>query len=148
MADLTQLRELFRADGGFTVVSTTRSDGSIQSSVVTAGVMDHPASGTPVLAFVARGGSVKLANLRKRPRASAVVRAGRNWLAVEGQVELAGPDDNTQWLTVDGVPRLLREVFVAAGGRHDNWEEYDRVMAQERRTAVLITIERLYGVVR
>ena len=40
---------------------------------------------------------------------------------------------------------LLREIFVAAGGTHDDWDGYDRVMAQERRTAVLIRPERVYS---
>jgi len=37
---------------------------------------------------------------------------------------------------------LLREIFTAAGGTHDDWDTYDRVMAEERRTAVLVTPER------
>lgn len=36
------------------------------------------------------------------------------------------------------VPQLLRDVFTAAGGTHDDWDEYDRVMAEERRLAVLV----------
>ncbi len=33
----------------------------------------------------------------------------------------------------------------AAGGTHDDWDTYDRVMAEERRTAVLITPDRVYS---
>jgi hypothetical protein len=40
---------------------------------------------------------------------------------------------------------LLREIFEAAGGTHEDWDEYDRVMAAERRVAVLIAPERVYG---
>jgi hypothetical protein len=40
---------------------------------------------------------------------------------------------------------LLREIFTAAGGTHDDWDTYDRVMAEERRVAVLVTPERVYG---
>jgi hypothetical protein len=40
---------------------------------------------------------------------------------------------------------LLREVFVAAGGSHDNWAEYDRVMAEQRRTVVFVTPTRIYS---
>ena len=36
-------------------------------------------------------------------------------------------------------------VFAAAGGRHDDWEDYDRVMAEEWRTAVLIDPNRMYS---
>jgi hypothetical protein len=39
---------------------------------------------------------------------------------------------------------LLRDVFQAAGGTHDDYDTYDRVMAEERRAAVLITPRRVY----
>jgi len=41
---------------------------------------------------------------------------------------------------------LLREIFTAAGGTHDDFDEYDPVMASERRAAVLLTPARVYGV--
>lgn len=44
---------------------------------------------------------------------------------------------------MDRLPTLLRDVFTAAGGTHDNWREFDRVMAAERRTAVLVHPDRL-----
>jgi hypothetical protein len=67
-------------------------------------------------------------------------------VAVEGRAELAGPDDPRPGLT-DGerLRLLLREIFSAAGGTHEDWDEYDRVMAEQRRTAVLIEPERVYG---
>ena len=43
------------------------------------------------------------------------------------------------------VPQVLRDVFSAAGGTHDDWDEYDRVMAAERRLAVLVGPERVYS---
>ena len=45
--------------------------------------------------------------------------------------------------TTEDLPALLRTIFVDAGGEHDDWDEYDRVMAAERRTAVLITPTRM-----
>jgi hypothetical protein len=63
---------------------------------------------------------------------------------VEGEVELAGPDDPQTWLDHEGLRLLLRAIFSAAGGEHDDWDEYDRVMRAERRAAVLITPERVY----
>jgi hypothetical protein len=36
-------------------------------------------------------------------------------------------------------------VFTAAGGTHDDWAEYDRTMAEQRRAAVLITPTRVYS---
>lgn len=35
-------------------------------------------------------------------------------------------------------------VFTAAGGTHDDWDTYDRVMAEERRTVVLVAPHRVY----
>jgi hypothetical protein len=113
--------------------------------VVNAGVMNHPRTGRPVVAFVTRGGTAKLANLRRRPRATVVFRAGWQWVAVEGAATLAGPDDAMEGIGPEGIPPLLRDVFVAAGGTHDNWAEYDRVMAEERRTAVFVELERVYS---
>ena len=55
MADLDAFAALVPGDHGLVVVSTSRADGTIQSSVVNAGVMDHPVTGEPVVAFVAAG---------------------------------------------------------------------------------------------
>ena len=147
--DLDDFRERAAGEHFLVVVSTARADGSIQSSVVNAGVMDHPRHGTPIVALVAAGGSVKLANLRARPHMTVTVRAGWRWTTVEGTTEIAGPDDPLTGVTgehADRVPALLREVFTAAGGRHDDWVEYDATMARERRAAVLVTPSRIYGV--
>ena len=35
--------------------------------------------------------------------------------------------------------------LVAAGGVHENYDEYDRIMAAERRTIVFIAPERVYS---
>jgi PPOX class probable F420-dependent enzyme len=139
VTDLEDFAELVPLDHGLAVVSTTRSDGTIQSSVVNAGVIDHPIRQGRVVAFVAAGSSHRLDNLRARPRASLVLRAGWRWAGVEGPVELAGPDDPLDGVDGERLRVLLRDIFRAAGGTHDNWEEYDRAMADERRVAVLIT---------
>ena len=76
------------------------------------------------------------------------VRSGPQWVTVEGPAELAGPDDPHADVGPADVPALLRAVFIAASGTHDDWPTYDRVMAEERRTAVLVRPERIYGVVR
>ncbi|MHC1558524.1 TIGR03618 family F420-dependent PPOX class oxidoreductase [Actinomycetospora sp. C-140] len=142
--DLDDFRERAAGEHFLVVVSTARADGSVQSSVVNAGVMDHPVHGTPIVALVAAGGSVKLANLRARPWITVTVRAGWRWTTVEGSTEIAGPDDPLTGVL--DVPALLRDVFRAAGGTHDDWAEYDATMARERRAAVLIEPRRVYGV--
>jgi PPOX class probable F420-dependent enzyme len=142
---LDAFAELVALDHGLAVVSTTRSDGTVQSSVVNAGVLDHPLRGAPVVAFVSAGRAVRLRNLRERPRATIVLRAGWRWAGVEGPVELAGPDDDLVGIDAERRRVLLREIFVAAGGTHDDWDEYDRVMANERRVAVLLDPVRVSG---
>ena len=124
------------------VLVTLRPDGEPSTSLVNAGVLPHPVTGTPVVAFVSRGGTAKLANLRKRPRATLVYRDGWEWVSVAGPAALAGPDDPLPGLAPAALPGLLRDIFHAAGGRHDDLAEYDAVMSRERRTAVLVTPER------
>ena len=145
MADLAAFAALVPLDHGLVVVSTSRDDGSIQSSVVNAGVLDHPVTGQPVVGLVAIGTAQRLHNLRARPRATVVLRAGWRWAGVEGPTDLAGPDDPLEGFDAAGLPGLLRAIFLAAGGTHDNWDEYDRVMAEERRVAVLVHPARVYG---
>jgi PPOX class probable F420-dependent enzyme len=144
MTTLAEVVALAAEDQGLAVVSTLRADQTIQSSLVNAGVIDHPETGEPVLAFVTYG-KVKLANLRVRPQVSATFRKGWKWGTVEGRAQLAGPDDPQPWLDAESLRLLLRQIFTAAGGTHDDWDEYDRVMVEQRRTAVLITPERVYG---
>ena len=144
MSALNGFAELGGQVNGLTVVSTLRADGSIHASLVNAGVMQSPLDDRPVLAFVAYG-RVKLTNLRARPQITATVQAGWRWATVEGRATLVGPDDPHQDIDAVRVRLLLREVFLAAGGSHDNWDEYDRTMIEQRRTAVLISPSRVYS---
>ncbi|MCX2710910.1 TIGR03618 family F420-dependent PPOX class oxidoreductase [Mycolicibacterium sp. J2] len=145
MPTLAEAAALASADQGLAVVSTLRADATIQSSLINAGVLAHPVTAEPVLAFVTYG-RVKLANLRRRPQISVTFRSGWQWATVEGHAELAGPADPQPWLTdPDRLRLLLREIFTAAGGAHDDWDTYDRVMREQDRTAVLVTPTRVYG---
>jgi PPOX class probable F420-dependent enzyme len=145
MTDVADFAALVGRDHGLCVVSTLRAVGTIQSSLVNAGVLTHPVTGAPIVGFTTRGGSAKLANLRARPRATIVVRAGWDWAAVEGPVELAGPADPLPGVDAESLRVLLRDVFTAAGGTHDDWPTYDRVMAEERRAVVMIAPEHVYS---
>jgi PPOX class probable F420-dependent enzyme len=145
VSGLEEFARLIQGDHGLVVVSTLRPDLTIQSSVVNAGVLAHPVTGDQVVGLVARGDSQRLAYLRARPRATVVVRAGWQWASVEGPVDLAGPDDPLPGVDAERLRVLLREIFTAAGGTHDDWPAYDRVMAEERRVAVLVTPARAHG---
>lgn len=145
VTDLAAFSELLTVDHGLCVLSTLRRDGSIQSSVVNAGVLDHPFGGGPVVGLVAAGGIRKLRNLRADPRTTIVVRAGWTWATVEGTAQVLGPDDPHPDLDRDTLRLLLRTIFRSAGGTHDDYDTYDRVMVEERRAAVLITPTRVYS---
>jgi PPOX class probable F420-dependent enzyme len=144
VTDLTSFAELASQDHGLCVISTLRSDGSIQASVVNAGVLSHPLTGDQIVGLVASGGSRKLTNLRADPRATIVARAGWLWATAEGTVEIIGPDDPHPEVASESLRLLLRDIFRAAGGTHDDWDAYDRAMADERRAAVLLTPLRTY----
>lgn len=144
MASLDDARALIPLDHGLASVAIGRLDGSPQATVVNAGVVAHPVSGGAVAAFVARGATRKLALLRSDPRATVTWRAGWAWVTVEGTVELCGPDDPLSGVDAEGLRLLLREIYSSAGGAHEDWAEFDRVMAAEHRTAVLITPVRVY----
>lgn len=134
MASVDDIRRLVALDHGLASLSTLRGDGSVHVSVVNAGVVDHPGDGTAVAAFVSRPATRKLANLRDRPQATLLWRAGWAWVAAEGAVEVVADDAG-----------LLRTIYAAAGGgEHSDWADYDRVMAAEGRVAVLLAPSRIY----
>ena len=143
MADITAFADLVPLDNGLSVVVTLRADGSPHTTVVNAGVLPHPTTGDDVVAFVAAGNTRKLVHLRADPTIAVVVRAGWRWAAAEGQAQLVGPDDPHPEVDEERLRLLLREIFSAAGGTHDDWPTFDRVMRDERRTAVFVTPTRV-----
>jgi hypothetical protein len=110
MTTLQEAVALAEADKGLAVVSTLRADATIQSTIVNAGIIDHPESGETVLAFVSAG-KVRQANLRARPQISATFRSGWRYATVEGRADIAGPDDPQPWLRPEALRLLLRDIF-------------------------------------
>ena len=134
---IDDIRRFVPLDHGLAIVSVGLPSGGVASSLVNAGVLDHPATGESVVGFVVRGDSRKLVHLRRDARATAAWRAGWRWIAASGAVELD--------LSPADLAAHLRAVFAGAGGTHEDWDEFDRVMAAERRTAVLLQPARVYG---
>jgi PPOX class probable F420-dependent enzyme len=119
------------------VVTTIGRSGGAQATIVRAG----PYEGG--MAFVIRGDTAKRRNLARNANCTVltVQPDWRKFATVEGQAELRGPD-NTD---AEELRLLLRAAFVAAGGSHSDWDEYDRVMLNEGRVVVLVKPERVYG---
>lgn len=141
---LSDLTALSAPESGLVIVATSRADGSIQSSLVNGGPIRHPVTGAEVFGYVTYG-PAKLAHLRARPWTTITARQGWRWATLEGSVEIAGPDDPLPGIDPGSIPQLLRDIFVAAGGSHDDWDEYDATMVRERRAAVLVTPTRIYS---
>ena len=140
--DLDAVRRIVTRESGLASVSVVRADGTPHTSLVNAGVLDHPRTGEPVVGYVTYG-PVKLRALRERPATSILWRAGWRWAAVDGDCELLGPADGD--LDAEGLRLLLRAVFTACGGTHDDWDAYDRAMRDEGRVAVLVAPRKVYG---
>lgn len=138
--DLDAVRAVVAREHGLASVAVVRADGTPHTSLVNAGVLDHPRTGSPVVGYVTYG-PVKLRALRARPATSVLFRSGWRWVAVDGDSELIGPGDGPD----EELRLLLRAVFTAAGGTHDDWDAYDRTMRDEGRVAVLVTPRRVYG---
>jgi hypothetical protein len=136
MADLEFVNRLAAGDHHLAVFTTAGLDGSVHASVVSAGVIDDPIDGHVGVGAVVGGASRKLTLLRQSGTASVVFKSGFEWAAVTGPVRLIGPEDGTEF-GLD-VPEVLRTVFRAAGGTHEDWDEFDRVMAEECRCAVFV----------
>jgi hypothetical protein len=144
-ADLDKVRRLVAADSGLVVLATTRKDNSVHASVVNAGVLPDPVTGEAAIGMVINGNARKLDYLRRTGRATVVFRAGWQWASAEGPVRILGPDDPAADFDPAGLPKLFRDIFTSAGGTHDDFDTFDRVMAEERRAAVLIKPAKLAG---
>lgn len=145
MPSIDDIRSFLDDEHGLAVVSTARSDGAVLSSVVNAGVMAHPVTGDEIVAFVSGGSAGRLDHIRQGRPVTVVARRGWRWVGISGPADLIGPDDATDGFDDDGVRLLLRDIFSAAGGTHDDWDEYDRVMLKDRRVAALVNPDRILG---
>lgn len=150
MANLEDVRSFLAEETGLAVVSTTREDGRVLSSVVNCGVIDHPVTGNPCVALVSRGNAARLAHVRRGSSMTVAIRRGWSWVAATGPVDLIGPDGGLDArpddMDADAYRLLLREIYQAAGGQHDDYDEYDQAMVEDARVAVLVDPADIRGV--
>jgi hypothetical protein len=141
MVDLGYVKKLAEGDRHLAVLATARPDGSVHASLVNAGVIDDPVDGSPSVGLVAIGSSRKLPLLRQSGAATIVFKDGYQWASVSGPTRLIGPEDGLEYGF--NILETIRAVYRAAGGDHEDWAEFDRVMAEDRRCAVFIKAEKI-----
>ncbi len=124
--DFEELRA-FVADKHHWILSTTRSDGRPQMSLVTGGMTD---SGQ--LAISTYPERIKAKNARRNPNVS---------------VGVMGAEFNSAWVQIDGNATVLDlpeasdafiEYFRCISGEHPDWDEYVQAMHDQGKCIILI----------
>lgn len=146
MPDLKTARSFLAEEHGLAVVSTTQADGRVLSSVINCGVIDHPLSGAPHVALVSTGTAARIGHIRRGSHVTVLVRRDWKWVSITGPADLIGPDDLPDSIDAEALRIMRRDVFKAAGGTHDDWDEYDRAMEEDGRIVVFVAPERILGV--
>ena len=145
MSDIEIFSNYLSEETGLATVSTTQADGRVLSSVVNCGMIKHPLTGDTCVAFVSGSKAARLRHIDRGSQVTVNVRRGWIWSSVTGPADLIRPESLPESIDEEQMRLLLREVFHAAGGVHDDLEEYDRAMAQEERVVVCITPKRILG---
>jgi hypothetical protein len=143
--NLDDVKRYLGDETGLATISTTQADGRVLSSIANCGVIDHPLTGEGCVAFVSMGRAVRLHHVRRGSQVTIAIRRGWTWVSVTGPADLIGPADPADGVDAEALRLLLREIYSAAGGTHDDLGEYDRVMVEDGRTAVLVSPERIVG---
>lgn len=120
------------------VLTTFRRDGSAQMSIITCGPLQDG------VAFSTTEDRAKLRNLRRNPRCSLLV-ARENWSAyivLQGTARLLSYHNTNG----DELRLALRDVYrTAAATEHPDWDEYDRAMVEQQRSAIIVVPNHIYG---
>jgi PPOX class probable F420-dependent enzyme len=120
------------------VLTTFRRDGAAQMSIVTVGTYGDGAG------FTTTEDRAKLHNLARNPRCSLLVSKSDWWgyVVLEGHAKVLRRGESDD----DELRDALRGIYRAASGQeHPDWDEYDQAMIADRRAAVIVVPERIYG---
>ncbi len=135
---LSESLRAFVAETRRGVLTTFRRSGSAQMSIVTCGPYREG------VVFTTTARRAKLLNLRRDPRCSLMVSQEdwRGYVVLEGHAELLSPG-NTD---AAELREALRDVYRAASAtEHPDWQEFDADMVEQRRSAVIVIPEHIYG---
>ena len=122
------------------VVTTFRKNGAAQMSIITCGPYRNG------VAFTVTSARSKFWNLKRNPRCSILV-SNENWwgfMVLEGHAEILSADNTP----AEELRMALRDVYrTASGEEHSNWDEYDQAMVTDKRSAIIVVPEHIYGTV-
>ena len=120
------------------VLTTFRRNGAAQMSIISTGAYREG------VAFTTTAGRAKLTNLIRDPRCSLLVSQESWWgfVVLEGHAEVMSAGNTG----AEELRLALRDVYRAASGKeHPNWDEYDQAMRDDRRSAVIVVPDHIYG---
>ena len=120
------------------VLSTTRSNGATQLSIVTVGFHNGGAI------FTTTKSRAKFINLNRKQNCSLLI-SSSDWspyVVLEGSATIFS-DDTTDLKTLK---EILRAAYKSAAGKeHPDWNEYDEAMKRDSRAAILVKADNIYG---
>ncbi len=120
------------------VLTCFRKNGMPQVSIVTCGSYGDG------VAFSTTADRAKLINLQRDPRCSLMISKEDWWgyVVLEGKATILSADNTP----ADELRDALREVYKAATNTdHPNRPEYDQAMVNDRRAAVIVVPDHIYG---
>lgn len=128
----------FTAENHQGVLTCFRKNGMPQMSIVTCGAYRDG------VAFTTTTDRAKLILLKRDSRCALMVskQDWRGYVVLEGRATVLSPDNTG----VEELRETLRGVYRAATNQdHPNWEEYDQAMVDDRRAAVIVVPDYVYG---
>ena len=134
---LTDEARKFASEHSKGVITTFRKSGAVQMSIVAC---------TPLgdgVAFTTTEDRAKLINLRRDRRCSLLVSKDDWWgyIVLEGRAEIIDQAGTSR----DEFLATCRQIYRQISGEHDNWDEYDQAMIDDRRVVITVVPERVYG---
>lgn len=120
------------------VLTTFRKNGAAQMSIVTVGPYGDG------VGFTTTEDRAKFHNLVREPRCSLLVSKSDWWgyVVLEGRAKVLRRGESDD----DELRDALRGIYRAASGQeHPDWEDYDRAMVADRRAAIIVVPDHVYG---
>lgn len=135
---LTNGVKQFAAENHRGVLTCFRKNGMPQISIVTCGAYGEG------VAFSTTVDRAKLINLQRDARCSLMISKEDWWgyVVLEGKATILTAENTP----ADELRDALREVYKAATNtEHPNWPEYDQAMLTDRRAAIIVVPDHVYG---